>query len=397
MSRRDKQQITLLAFLGFCTMFAMSMVFPNLNEFIRKPFRLTDTASSLFVTVYIGAHIIFAIVWGALSDKLGERKLFISFGFFATAICYFLLPYPQDYVILLVIRFLEGSTSILSFSMIMTMAIDIGRRSNYGAVMGLMGGTLTMGNTLGSPIGGAIGHMDLQIVFYLGSGLLFFCGIITLLFLDKRKPEGFINSIREAITIIKECPQLSIPYIFTFIDRFTVGFFVVIFPLFLSATFQATPATIGKLLAAFLLPFALLTFPSGILSDRFGRTIPMVGGSLIYGIIISFIGISDLEHLAFIMILGGVFAALMYAPSLALVGDLAPINKRATAMGAFNSFGSIGFAIGPFIGGVISDTFGYAASFITAGLSEILCALLAIPIIVRSIGFRKKQRGEIEL
>jgi DHA1 family tetracycline resistance protein-like MFS transporter len=47
--------------------------------------------------------------------------------------------------------------------------------------------------------------------------------------------------------------------------------------------------------------------------------------------------------------------ALMYPSSAALAGDLADPAKRGIAMGGFNLFGSLGFAVGPFIGGVIAE------------------------------------------
>ncbi len=53
--------------------------------------------------------------------------------------------------------------------------------------------------------------------------------------------------------------------------------------------------------------------------------------------------------LAVVMVLGGIMGALMYPPSAALAGDLANPAKRGTAMGEFNLFGSLRFAVGLFI------------------------------------------------
>jgi MFS family permease len=71
----------------------------------------------------------------------------------------------------------------------------------------------------------------------------------------------------------------------------------------------------------------------------------------------------------------------MYPPSAALAGDLANPAKRGTAMGGFNLFGSLGFAAGPFIGGLIADLYGFQASFTVAGLMVIVIALIFLPLI----------------
>lgn len=170
---------------------------------------------------------------------------------------------------------------------------------------------------------------------------------------------------------------------FTFIDRFTVGFFIGIFPILLTVKYAATPSTIGMYQAMLLLPFALLSPISGMLSDRIGRAVPLVAGSLFYGAGVATLGYAGPHALMILMIACGVLAALMYAPSIALTGDLAPPGKRGAAMGGFNSFGSIGMALGPITGGIIADTWGLEASFTAAGATEVLIALTAIPFLLR--------------
>ena len=53
-------------------------------------------------------------------------------------------------------------------------------------------------------------------------------------------------------------------------ERFTVGLFVVVFPLWLLEQHGADPAARGRALAAFLLPFAFLQLGTYRLARRFG-------------------------------------------------------------------------------------------------------------------------------
>lgn len=87
--------------------------------------------------------------------------------------------------------------------------------------------------------------------------------------------------------------------------------------------------------------------------------------------------------LAAVMVLGGIVGALMYPPSAVLAGDLANPAKRGTAMGGFNLFGSLGFAVGPFIGGLIADKYGFQASFAVAGVTVVVIVLVFLPLLIR--------------
>jgi MFS family permease len=180
------------------------------------------------------------------------------------------------------------------------------------------------------------------------------------------------------------------------VDRLTVGFFVYVFTLFMAHEFGADPPQIGMYQAAFLFPFALLQYPFGRLSDKIGRWQPLVFGSLFYGIVMATIGFtphlgdSGETVLVFIMIGAGVLGAMMFPPSIALSGDWAPKDKRGAAIGGFNVFGSLGFAVGPILGGYIVFYHSYELAFIVGGATEMAVALITLPFLLKYARKRKK-------
>ena len=105
------------------------------------------------------------------------------------------------------------------------------------------------------------------------------------------------------------------------------------------------------------------------------------------------VGFVDKTTLIAIVLGCGMFAAMMFPSSVALAGDLSPQNKRGTAIGGFNVFGSLGFVAGFSAAGILSDIYGYCTSFILGGFSEMLVTLLAIPFLlklgVKGIGNRE--------
>jgi MFS transporter, DHA1 family, tetracycline resistance protein len=384
------RQIILLAVLGFASTFSTAVVFPNIGSFVRDRFILSDTASSLFAVSYLLPHVIFAFVWGAASDRRGSRKPFLVAGYISTALFHVLLPFAPTYETLLVLRFLEGSTSILGFSMVMTIAADYARRTSTGKVMGLMGGAVSLGTTLAFPLGGAIGADSMVLLCSMGSIILLACAVTATVLL-RETPNAQARSFGDALAVVRDNPALLTPYFFTFIDRFTVGFFAVTFPLYVSYAYGMNAAEAGRILAGFLLPFSLLTYVFGRLVDRIGGLYMLLTGSFLYGVLVLFTGHVGKDTLTLFMVLCGILAASMYAPSLWLVARTAPPERRASAMGGFNAIGSIGFSLGPLAGGLMADNFGYTEAFYLAGASEILCVLIAIPLLHHALKGRWKQ------
>jgi MFS family permease len=132
-----------------------------------------------------------------------------------------------------------------------------------------------------------------------------------------------------------------------------------------------------------------------VLSDRVGRFVPVVGGSLAYGLVIVAVGLAPVYPLAAgLMVLVGVCGALVAPATMALVTDLTPPDERGTAMGGFNVFGSLGFLTGFLVGGVAVDAAGYLAAFAVVGGLELAIAVLALPA-VREISAQTSESGAL--
>ena len=84
-----------------------------------------------------------------------------------------------------------------------------------------------------------------------------------------------------------------------------------------------------------------------------------------------------------IMLGCGFLGAMMFPPSVALSGDLAPKDKRGAAIGGFNVFGSMGFAVGPLLGGYVAYYYSYKLAFIVGGATEVAVALITLPFLLR--------------
>lgn len=365
-------------------MFNLTLVVAGLKEFILDDLGGTVRHATWFFSIETLAYLIFAPIWGLASDRLGVRKPFIVLGFLGSGLLYFLFGQIQDVNMLLGLRFVQGSLSVMGWSILMAYVLDNTSEQRRGRTMGMMGASLILGVSLGAPMGGYVTRSFGARAPVLLAAILF--GLLaagSLFFLKSRHVEKAPTRLGAIFTTLRDQPRLLMPMAFHFVDRFTVGFFVVIFPLYVDSLGATDPAVRGRYLAQFLLPFAFLQYFTGRLSDRVGPFKPLIIGSLLYGLVLCIVGFADLGLLWPVMVLLGVLAAVMFPPAISLTAQFSTPRTRGTAMGAFNFAGSLGFAVGPLVGGWAYAWRGYGTAFVISGLMEILLAVATALLVVR--------------
>lgn len=366
------------------TMLNLTLIVAGLKELILDELGGSEQDASLFFSIEMFAYILFAPVWGVVSDRLGRRQPLIVIGFLASALLYASYSSVDSIGLLLGLRFVQGAFSVMGWSTLMAMVLDTaGSDERRGRYLGLMGGALIFGVSLGAPLGGYVSrawgaHAPLDLAALLFFGLA--VGSLALTDPPRLKHQTTLGEIGAAL---KARPRLLLPTLFYFVDRYSVGFIVILFPLYLGSLGVDDPAHRGQYLGVFLLPFAFLQYFTGRLTEKIGPYLLLVGGSLLYGIALCTVGYSDLYALWWAMGILGVLASVMFPPAIVLTTELSDPRTRGSAMGGFNLAGSLGFAIGPVVGVWAYQAFGYGFAFLLAGSLEILVALVALVVLRR--------------
>lgn len=373
------------------TMLPVTLVVPVLKVWLQDRYLVGDLATSLFMSANMVGAILAAPLAGSLSDWLGRRKPLIVLALAADSWLLWLLSQAPNYAVLMTLRFLEGAAHIFAISLVFALAADRSRTSSGGRVMGVVGGSLTLGVALGAPLGGWLGNADPLLPLWGGSGLALMAAGITYLVLKDLPVSSRPDSLRAVTKLALKHRPLLVPYAYSFVDRFTVGFFTTSFPLYMRNVYDLEPGSIGKLLALFLVPFALFCYPFGRLTERTSRTLVLGGSSLLYALGVCAVGVVSVETLPFLMVGLGIIAAAMLVPTLMLTSESAGSALKATAMGGFNAAGSLGFILGPIVAGSISQwvgshytpQLGYATAFWVAGASVLVCVITTLPALIR--------------
>ncbi|MFC7140820.1 MFS transporter [Halosimplex aquaticum] len=378
-----------LAAMVFAVLLAQVLLYPGVDRLVGALGATTDLDASMwFLAAEFAAFVAFAGVWGAASDRAGRRTPFIAAGAFGGSVGYLALALVPGLASLsfgavLALRALQGAATIGAFSLAMTMLMDL--EGGHGRNMAAAGAAIGGGTAMGAPLGGQLYEVGAFVPLYLASALLAAVGLLALA-VDDRAPSGDRDSLARAMAGLRRTPTLFVPYAFGFLDRLTAGFFALVGTLYFrsAAGFGLDPGATGLMLALFFAPFALLQYPMGILSDRIGRTVPIVAGSACYGLVVIAIGRAPTAVLAGAgMLAVGVLGALMSPATMALVTDLASERERGVAMAGFNVFGSLGFLAGVVVGGSVASAYDYPTAFLVAGGLEIVVALVTLPVFLR--------------
>jgi EmrB/QacA subfamily drug resistance transporter len=150
----------------------------------------------------------------------------------------------------------------------------------------------------------------------------------------------------------------------------------------MAAQFNADAVTLGWITSAYIVSAAIFIVPFGRLGDILGRKKLFVLGVLIFtaSSLVSAFSPSA-AFLIFARFAQGIGGALLFATSVAIVTQVYPPGERGWALGITIATVYAGLSIGPFLGGFLTDTWGWPAIFlinVPIGLATIVLTLKGV-------------------
>lgn len=137
----------------------------------------------------------------------------------------------------------------------------------------------------------------------------------------------------------------------------------------LSQDLHESVATVGLLVSAYSLPYAVLASIFGPMSDRFGRKIVLVGGM---GLFATGAGLSAAApgylSLMAARVAAGLGAAVFTPAAYAYIGDRSPPGERGRAMGTILTAIPLSLVLGVPLGGEAAATIGWQGAFLVVGV-----------------------------
>ncbi len=142
--------------------------------------------------------------------------------------------------------------------------------------------------------------------------------------------------------------------------------------------FGVSATMVGLTLTVFALARLIVNVPAGMIADRYGRRVLLVGGPIVTSIGMFGSGYADdIWTLLVWRFVAGAGSALYMSAALIYLIDIAPPEKRARYVATNQWALSFGVAIGPGIGGLVADRYGLSVPFYVVGFMAILTAVYA--------------------
>ena len=386
----EKPKILLLFLTLFFVMLGFGIIIPNL-AYYAKDIGATTTEIAILMSIYSGMQLLFAPLWGRLSDKHG-RKPMILLGLLVNAVALVGFGLAKAYIWLLIARSAAGIASAAVLPSVMAYVADVTTSEERGRGMGLMGAAMGLGFTVGPAIGGIMGSHDTP--FFVAGGL----SLLTFFFTFALLPESLQKSLtsksleerHEWISpreIFRQTTLRSplIPlFLVAFFSTFSFSGLEMTFPLFIEEDWDYGEREMGwmfMVMGAIVVPLQ-----GGLL----GRLINWLGERriILTGLLLNAIGMALLLNahsfttLTVYLTIAGVGSQLIRPTNTSWISKQTQIGQGA-AIGIMDAFLSLGRILGPIFGGWLyaKDAYPYA---VLASILVIATLCLYIPL--RRIG-----------
>lgn len=367
----------------------LSIIAPALPLFGRT-FGVGAALVGSLVSAYAVGRLILDVPAGYLVDRVGRRPVLLTSAIIV-AIAAMLAARAGSFAELVAWRLLQGAGSGLFTTAAMAAMADLGGTLHRGRALSIFSGAFLIGSSLGPSIGGIVASQwGVRAPFIVYSGLAILCLVWVYVKVPETSPAAApAHPIGTPAKPAPPFPRLDFALIgvVTFAVFFTrAGGRSTILPLFAYNHLGATAAQVGILLSVLAVINMAVLYPTGALSDRFGRKPLIVPGIALMAL--AYFQMSRASSygglLAGAALLGLGSGVGGPAPAAYMV-DLGPPARMGAAMGLYRAIGDLGFLVGPLALGWVADTSGYASALVTVSVL-LAAALLPFALFAREHG-----------
>ncbi|KTD16985.1 MFS transporter [Legionella jordanis] len=360
----------LLALASFFSDVATEMLYPILPVFLMQTLQANGIIVGLIEGIAQAGQNIIQGFSGWLSDKMQQKKRIALIGYFLGALAKPLLGLAGIWQMALGARTLDRLASGFRSAPRDALVAASVTREHRGKAFGLEG----FGDNLGAFMGPLVTLILLacfwkvRSIFYLAvlPGLLAFFMVLAV------KEKSIDESGQEPKIQLTKFPKAYWKYL-AVIALFGIGNSSNAF-LILKA--QDTGLSLEKtvlIYAGYNLLAALVSYPAGFLSDKFGRKYLLLSAFLIFFICYLGFALSDnFSFIAFLFILYGCYQGIFRSVGKALALDFVPGNLHASAVGWFSTTVGIQGLFASLIAGILWDYLSHSAVFFYGALFAFL-------------------------
>ena len=372
---KDLQKMTSIE-LKSCSILASVYGLRMLGMFLILPIfaiyasNLDSNTTSLQIGLALGIYgltqAIFQIPFGMSSDYFGRKKV-IYFGLLLFIIGSLIAGHSTSIEGIILGRSIQGSGAISA--VLTALLADITREEQRTRAMAIIGASIGLTFALSLVLSPWLNDViGVDGIFILMAILSFTAFLLVYFFIKEPeiRKEKAKTSADDFFKILKDINLFRMNFGIFVLHATQISMFMII-PIYLVNQGGINLSDHWQIYLPILFFSFLLMIPIIIFSEKFNK----IKIAFLSSIIILF-----LAQLVFIIfghsLVGIILALLIYfvgfnfleASLPSLVSKIAPINKKGLALGVYNTYQSLGIFVGGALGGLITNVYGYNASFI---------------------------------
>ncbi len=359
--KKYDRRLWILALGWIASAIGFSLVFPFLAIYFHSELGISMTKIGLFITVSAFVRAVFQAFGGELSDRFGRYYLMVGAQFIRTIVFIFLAYSIYDgwgfYGIgaLVVINSVFGALFQPAANATIADIVDKKDRTEAYSIMRVAG---NLGWAIGPAVGGFLAAKSYDILFLFAGGMTLISSSIIGFYLrglrsHERAQESFklkdILSYKNNELIFKHAALMLILYLvvsqlITPLSLYTVDFMGI------------SKKQLGILFALNGLMVVLLQIPTARMLRPVRLTMQLALGSIVYAVGYFYVGLVStfvLFAVAIIIITTG--ENFVSPPALSITANLAPRGRTGRYMGIYGFAVTVGWSIGPVVGGTLLD------------------------------------------
>ncbi len=323
----------------------------------------TSSTYGLLVASYAVMQLVFAPILGALSDRVGRRRVILS-SLFGAGLDYLILGFAPTLGWLFLGRIIAGLTGA-SFSAATAYIADITPPEKRAQSFGLIGAAFGFGFILGPLLGGLLGNVALRLPFFVAAGLNlvnFLYGLFVLpesLAMENRRAFDWRKANPVAtLSRLRRNPLVSGLAVTVFCYYLSQQILQSVWALYLEGRFQWSASMVGMSLAVVGLSTA---FVQGglirVIKPRLGeRRMILVGGTM-GAVGFAAMGLAPFGWLLMLILVPFSIRGLSNPALQSLMTQEVSVSEQGELQGAMTSLLSISSVIGPLLGTHLLATF----------------------------------------
>ena len=341
-------------------MVGYGVISPYISLFARS-LAASDAQMGFAFAGYPIAFTLAVLPLGMLVDRIGKNWLIVTVSMFVLALASVLMAHASSVTMLVLARGLQGFASAAAW----VASQPLIARGSGGASeldsreMSLV--TIAAGlGVIAGPLLGGVGEIETPFLIWI-PGLALFWGVAALLFLTRAGTETpgakppFRNLLRNK--------GIVIACIAIFCSCTCFGILELLLPLRLDRLGYAKLA-IGLFFGVFSVLYVAVQPLISRWIDARGGYEPIYVGSLGLAVMmVLIIHAAGVASLSAMLALAGVFSGALFLSSMFVVGQNSAEGQRGSAYALWNLAFSLGYLVGPTVGGSVSSLFGLFAAF----------------------------------